>query len=263
MRSSEQQEPAQHAGSPPAFAVCELSNELRTNGRTNVTKKTMKHADASPHAGRDVLAQSPSAGAEQELTRELIAARSHGLAPESALAVHLSALRLTDPSPLVLFCARLQIIDLRSNMIAELPRARARRSHAALLPAPRAEAAPAPALPSALIITARMLTAERAHSHRPTPQPRSSASAACASSTWATTRCAPCRCPRRGRVYRACRSYTSTTTPSAASGGPPHSYGRARADPAQPDPTRASPARLAPRRAHPVLARFRPPALGA
>lgn len=138
----------------------------------------MKHAEASPHAGRDALAQSPSAGAEQELTRELIAARSHGLAPESALAVHLSALRLTDPSPLVLFCARLQIVDLRSNMIAELPRARARRSHAACSPAPRAEAA----------IHHHPRAHRRARpSHpplaTPPPQPRSSASAACASST--------------------------------------------------------------------------------
>lgn len=84
-----------------------------------------------PAAHGDALAQDVLSGAGQELSRELIVERSLGVVPEVALVVDASALRLIDPSPLAQYCARLQILNLQSNMITKLPRARASRSHAA------------------------------------------------------------------------------------------------------------------------------------
>lgn len=72
---------------------------------------------------RDAAAPDGQSG-EQELSRALIIERSYGAAPEEALVIDVSALRLVDPSPLARFCAQLQIVNLRSNMIVKLPGAR-------------------------------------------------------------------------------------------------------------------------------------------
>lgn len=78
---------------------------------------------ASPR-GRDALALDKRSADGQELSRALVVKRAFGVEPEDALVVDVSAMRLVDPSPLAHFCPQLQIVNLRSNMIAKLPRAR-------------------------------------------------------------------------------------------------------------------------------------------
>jgi hypothetical protein len=75
---------------------------------------------ASTHV-RESLVQDSRAGEGQELSRALVAKRSFGAEPEDAFVADLSALRISDPSPLGHMCPQLQILILRSNMIVKLP----------------------------------------------------------------------------------------------------------------------------------------------
>lgn len=132
---------------------------------------------SAPHVRETLVKDHASRASEsgQDLTQELIASRTYGLAPEEATAVDLSRLQLTDMGhPLGAMCPKLEIVNLQHNLLNRLPRtlpAAARARRASERPRPRRCAPPRLSRECALAAACRA------------PQRRCSASRSCASWT--------------------------------------------------------------------------------